>query len=123
MKILGALLILGALIGGGIILSDTVPGYFRNKDGLVRARAEAAAAQTKLEAISASASSAAELDRGIKMAESAVRRIRFAEDSVARRRNETLLFGGGALAVLSLGTVLVLRGRRKRSGLGHPVTV
>jgi hypothetical protein len=45
-------------------------------------------------------------------AESAVDGIRFAKEGVERRRNETLMFGGGALVVLMLGGFLFTRGRR-----------
>jgi len=110
MRIIGFLLIVGALVGGGIILSDTIPGWMRNTDRLARTRNEAAAAQQQLTALGPNVS-----ERAIDDAKRLVDRIRFDEESVARRRNETLLYGGGALAVLVLGTVLVVIGGRKKS--------
>ncbi|WP_272011728.1 hypothetical protein [Nannocystis radixulma] len=50
MKILCLLLILGALIGGGVILPDTIPGYLRNQDLLARAHTELTAAKKQLDA-------------------------------------------------------------------------
>jgi hypothetical protein len=113
MKIIGLLLILGALVGGGIILSDTIPGYFENKNRLARTRNEAADVEKKLAAIGANATEA-EILSATRSAEQVVQQIRFDEDSVARRRDETLMFGGGALAVLALGTLLFLRGRKQQ---------
>ncbi|MDB4962481.1 MAG: hypothetical protein JWP01_2480 [Myxococcales bacterium] len=102
MKIAGILLILAALIGGGIILSDTIPGWMRNRDYLTRARAEAAVKQQKLESLGPTANES-QIRNAMSSAEHAVSSIRSAEDGIVRRRNETLLFGGGALAVLALG--------------------
>jgi hypothetical protein len=113
MKIIGLLLIAGALTGGGIILSDTIPGYFKNTDRLARSRNEAGVAEKKLAAVNAS-STEAEIMSATRAAEQAIQQIRYDEESVARRRNETLMFGGGALAVLALGTVLFLRGRKQQ---------
>ena len=121
MKIIGLLLIVGAIVGGGIILSDTIPGYFTNKDRLARTRTEAAAMEQRLAALNAS-STEAEIISATHAAEQAVQQIRFDEDSVARRRNETLMFGGGALAVLALGTFLFLRGRKRQSHAGTPTS-
>ncbi|MCY1060048.1 hypothetical protein [Nannocystis sp. SCPEA4] len=50
MKILCLLLILGALIGGSVILSDTILGYLRNQDLLARAHTELTAAKKQLDA-------------------------------------------------------------------------
>jgi len=113
MKIIGLLLIVGALVGGGIILSDTIPGYFNNKDRLARTRGEADVAQKRLAAVNDS-STEAEIVAATRAAEQVIQQIRFDEDSVARRRNETLMFGGGALAVLALGTFLFLYGRKQQ---------
>lgn len=95
-------------------LDQLPPGWMRNRDHLVRARAEAATAQQKLEAVPRDATER-ELTYALSDAESAVQSIRYAEEGIERRRNETLLFGGGAVAVLALGTFLVLRGRRKQT--------
>lgn len=111
MQHLGLLLILGALIGGGVILSDTIPGYLRNQDLLASARTELTTATQKLEAVGAYASEA-DFRRAMSDAQRANDGVRFAEDSVARRRDETLIYGGGALTVLVLGVVLFKRGRR-----------
>ena len=113
MKIIGLLLIVGALVGGGIILSDTIPGYFNNKDRLARTHKEADAAQKRLAAVNDS-STEAEIVGATRAAEQVIQQIRFDEDSVARRRNETLMFGGGALTVLALGTFLFLYGRKQQ---------
>lgn len=112
MKIIGLLLVVGALIGGGIILSDTIPGYLRNKDYLATARAELGAAKAPLEKLGANATEY-EVSRAIAHSENAISSVRDAEESVERRRNESLLFGGGTLAVIALGSFLFLRGRRK----------
>ena len=112
MKIIGLVLILGALVGGGIILSDTVPGWLRNRDYLARAHQEIDVAKQKLDAVGPNASEA-EIRDATRSSEDAIRSVRFAEEGVVRRRNETLMFGGGALAVLALGTFLFLRGRRR----------
>jgi hypothetical protein len=113
MKIIGLLLIAGALVGGGIILSDTIPGYFENQDRLTRTRNEVAVAEKKLATLTAS-STEAEVMSATRNAEQVIEQIRYDEDSVARRRDETLMFGGGALAVLALGTFLFLRGRKQK---------
>jgi hypothetical protein len=111
MKIIGLLLVLGALVGGGIILSDTVPGWLRNRDYLARAHNELDVAKQKIDAVGPNATEA-EIRDATRSSEDAIRSVRFAEEGVERRRNETLMFGGGALAVLALGTFLFLRGRR-----------
>lgn len=113
MKIIGILLVLGALVGGGIILSDTIPGYFNNKDRLARSRTEAAAAVRALDTLGPN-SSESQIRGVTKTAEEATEQIRYDEDSVARRRNESLMFGGGALVLLVLGAFLFVRGRRKQ---------
>jgi hypothetical protein len=116
MKIIGILLILGALIGGGIILSDTIPGWMNDKDYVVRAKKEAADAIARVDR--AKSVPIAENDDGhsfeylVQQAESATSGIRSAEEGVERRRNETFMFGGGALVVLALGVFFVTRGRR-----------
>lgn len=112
MKILGILLIVGALIAGAIILSDTIPGYLRNKEYLVRTHAEAKEAVAKMEKIPANATEH-EIESAISRAKQASDSIRDAEESVERRRNETLIFGGGSLAVTALGLFLFFRGRKK----------
>ncbi len=121
MKIIGLLLIVGALVGGGIILSDTIPGYLRNKDYLARAEAELRAETLLLDKVSANAR-ASELEIAIRRTESATENLRFAVESVERRRNESLLFGGGAVGVLALGTFLFMRGRRKSGVVAAPAT-
>jgi hypothetical protein len=103
------------LIGGGIILSDTIPGYLQNKDYLVRAKSELAAAKSPLDKLGANATEA-EIDRAIRHSENAIFSLRSAEEGVERRRNESLLFGGGTLAVIALGSFLFMRGRRKSGG-------
>jgi len=117
MKIIGVLLILGALIGGGIILSDTIPGYFRNKTEQRQRLAEAAKIQDKLAALGPNASEA-EILHATRDAEQMSQQLRFDQESVERRRNETLEFGGGALVVLIAGVVLFMRGRRKSKSAG-----
>jgi hypothetical protein len=112
MKTLGLLLIVGALIAGGIILSDTIPGYLRNKDYLVRTHAEAKEAVAKMDKLPANATER-DIEYAISHAKQANDSIRDAEESVERRRNETLMFGGGSLAVTALGLFLFFRGRRK----------
>lgn len=114
MKIIGIILILGALVGGGLILSDTIPGWKRNTEYLERARAELSTQKDPLSRLPANASEA-QIEYAMLHANDAVSAVRDAEDGVARRRNETLMFGGGALAVLALGTFLFLKGRKKSS--------
>lgn len=109
MKIIGLLVMLGALVGGGIILSDTVPGWLRNREHLEHARQRLDAAKQKLDAVGDNAS-----EQDIRDAEQELSSVQDAEEGIVRRRNETLMFGGGALAVLALGTFLFLRGRRGR---------
>jgi hypothetical protein len=110
MKIIGLILIVGALLGGGIILSDTIPGYLRNKERLARTHVEAREADPKLAALGGNVT-----ERDVRHFESLVDQIRYDVEAVERRRNESLVFGGGAFAVLALGTVLFVRGRRRRS--------
>jgi len=112
MKILGLLLIVGALIAGGIILSDTIPGYVRNKDYLARSHAEAQEAVDRMDKVPANATEV-EIDTAIRRAKQANESVRFAQESVERRRNETLIFGAGTILVTALGVFLFLRGRRK----------
>lgn len=114
MKLIGVLLVLGALIGGGIILSDTIPGYLRNKEHLERARTELSAAKNPLDKLGPNATEA-QINRAIQDSEMAITVVRYAEDDVARRRNESLLFGGGAAALLALGAFLFVRGSRRTS--------
>jgi outer membrane murein-binding lipoprotein Lpp len=122
MKIVGILLILGALIGGGIILSDTVPGYLRNKDRLAKSRDEIKQLDAKLAAVQADKNApAAAIQRVISESENAIQQLHFDEESVTRRRNETLMFGGSAVILLAAGVVLFLRGRRSASAT-RPLT-
>lgn len=116
MKIVGILLILGALIGGGVILSDTVPGYLRNKERLAKSRDELKQLDAQLAAVQADKSApAAAIQRVISDSEDAIQQLHFDEESVTRRRNETLMFGGAAVVLLAAGVVLFLRGRRAPS--------
>lgn len=114
MKIVGVLLVLGALIGGGIILSETIPGYLRNKEELARRRTELSAAKNPLDKLGPNATEA-QIHHAIQQSETAIALARNAEEGVARRRNESLLFGGGAVALLALGAFLVVRGSRRTS--------
>lgn len=116
MKILGLLLIVGALLAGGILLSDSVPRYFANQEYLERARAEASERTAEVEAIRARTYSGTHgLDYAIQSAESAVRSIRSAEDSIARARDESLIATSGTLALLGLGALLFVRARRREA--------
>jgi len=116
MKVLGLLLIVGALLAGGILLSDSFPRYYENQRHLERARAEAAEKIAHAEAMGARpASGTNDYAYALESAESAVRGIRFAEDSIARARDESLIASCGAIALIGLGAFLFVRARRREA--------
>jgi hypothetical protein len=116
MKILGLLLIVGALLAGGILLSDSIPRYYANQRRVERARAEASEETARVKAIGARPYSGTNgLQYAIQSAESAVKGIRSAEDSVARARDESLLASCAALALIALGAFLFVRARRREA--------
>ncbi len=117
MKSIGIVLILAALGVGSFLLSDTIPGYKHDKNLLARHRAEAQQVEKRLASLRDSASEA-DISRAIRDAELSVQQLRFDQEMVERRRNESLIVGGGSLAVLALGAFLFARGRRKRSPAG-----
>jgi precorrin-2 methylase len=123
MKIIGLVLMVAAVLVGGFLLSDTIPGYLNNKDLLARHRAQAVQVEQKLASLPATASED-EIYRATRDAERAVYMLRNDQEGIERRRNESLVVGGAALGVFALGAVFFFAlGRRKRSPAGSVTTV
>src|SRR5688572_10374673 len=98
MRILGAILVVGALVGGGILLSDSVPSYFKNGDNLARAEKRAE------EAIAAGDVRAAEGEVDTMVSIKEVRQ---------RRLIETAIASGGMVLLIGVGIVLFRRSGKK----------
>jgi hypothetical protein len=101
-KILGFILVLGALVAGGILLSDSIPGYLDNRAGSARVG-------TELEkALAARPTDPDELTR----IEQELSSLRHFNDGKKRRLTETGIALGGMIVVGGAGLLLVRRGRR-----------
>ena len=101
MKIAGAVLIVGALVAGGVLLSDSVPSYFRNGDLLARAheRAELAIAAND-----------------VRTAEGELDTIASIKEVRSRRLNEIVMASGGMVLLGGIGFLLIRRGGRGGRG-------
>ena len=114
MKIVGIVLILGALVFGSLTLADIVPGYFHNKEALASCttRAEAAAAKAKAVTTDPNASEAA-VAMAMRDLDTEVEMQGYSAEGVVRRRNEMFLYGGSAFGLLVLGVVLFMVGWKR----------
>jgi hypothetical protein len=111
MKFFGLFLVVAALGIGGYLLSQTLPRYSTASERLADAKASANAAGSPVEP---GITSEVMRERTAAL-EEAMLEAQFAERSMATARSESLVFGGGALGVIAIGTVLFLVGRRRNA--------
>ena len=109
MKTMGILLILGSVVAGTVLLSDSVPGYFEDRALFARAEARAAVALER-----AHQASEAEKAEAVAVLEQEVDVVSSMGRARDRRAAEILVIVPSVLAALGAGVLLLRRGLRRQ---------